>query len=241
LVSWKHLGIRFWLRSLNAWRQDEEIDAFSAHYPRSVRVVRWRGGATSRAGWGRSAYCNQRQERGACPPVCPTPVEMSPTVQGMGENLKKRPARGFALPDAAFPRYRHDCPRPPGGGGGGQRPGGVGVYCNQRQERGACPPVCPTPMEIPTTVQRMGENLKKRPARGFALPDAAFPGYRHDCHRPPRGGGGGGRRPGGVGDTGILQPETGEGAFCPLPVCPTPVEISPTVQCLMIRPGCGFP
>ena len=31
-------------------------------------------------------------------------------------------------------------------------------------------------------------------------------------------------------DACILQPETGEGAFCPLPVCPTPVEISPTVQ-----------
>ena len=68
-----------------------------------------------------------------------------------------------------------------------KRPGGVGVYCNQRQERGACPPVCPTPMEIPTTVQGMGENLKKRPARGFTLPDAALPGYRHDC--PPGGAG----------------------------------------------------
>ena len=34
--------------------------------------------------------------------------------------------------------------------------------------------------------------------------------------------------------------EAGEGAFCPLPVCPTPVEIPPTVQCMGTRPGYGL-
>ena len=29
----------------------------------------------------------------------------------------------------------------------------------------------------------------------------------------------------------MLEAETGEGAFCPLPVCPSPVAIPPTVQC----------
>ena len=29
----------------------------------------------------------------------------------------------------------------------------------------------------------------------------------------------------------MLEAETGEGAFCPLPVCPSPVAIPPTVRC----------
>ena len=34
--------------------------------------------------------------------------------------------------------------------------------------------------------------------------------------------------------------ETGEEAFCPLPVCPSPMEIPTTVQCLRIHPGYGL-
>jgi hypothetical protein len=139
---------------------------------------------------------------------------------------------------------------PPGGGGGGQRPGGVGVYCNQRQERGACPPRLPLPPwrcphgpgyggELEEKAGRgggcrhiatrdrgeahapspsapppwrcphgpgYGGELEEKAGRGFALPDAVFPGYRHDCPRPP---GGRGRRPEAGRGGGILQPETG--------------------------------
>jgi hypothetical protein len=81
------------------------------------------------------------------------------------------------------------------------------AYCNQRQGRGFLPPPrLPHPRGDVPTVQGMGENLEKRPARGFALPDAVFPGYRHDCPRPPRGRG---RRPEAGRGGGILQPETG--------------------------------
>jgi hypothetical protein len=69
-------------------------------------------------------------------------------------------------------------------------------------------------------MQRQGRGLKREPARGSTLPDAPFLGYRHDCPRPR--GGGGGRRPGGVGDAGILKAETGGGAFAPSPSAPPP-------------------
>ena len=92
----------------------------------------------------------------------------------------------------------------------------------------------------PPTVWCNGDTPRIRP----------FPGYRHDCPRPGRGGGGG-QRPGGVGDVSILKVETGEGAFCPRPICPTPGAmsprvyiphgcISPTVQCPGIHPGYGL-
>ena len=51
-----------------------------------------------------------------------------------------------------------------------------------------------------------GASLKRVPECGLALPDTTFPG-----HLPP-----------GVGDAGILEAETGEGAHAPLPVCPSP-------------------
>ena len=51
------------------------------------------------------------------PPRLPNPRGDITHGPAYGENLEKRPARGFALPDAALPGYRHDCPRPPGGAG----------------------------------------------------------------------------------------------------------------------------
>ena len=63
------------------------------------------------------------------------------------------------------------------------------IATRDRREAHA-PPSAPPPVEISPTVQGMGRTWRK------------------------------GQR--GVGDAGILQPETGEGAFCPLPVCPTP-------------------
>ncbi len=39
------------------------------------------------------------------PPRLPNPHRsISPTVQGMGENLKRELAQGFILPGTAFPR-----------------------------------------------------------------------------------------------------------------------------------------
>ena len=169
---------------------------------------------------GRGGGCRHiatRDRGGAfCPlPVCPTPVEMSPRSRVWGRTWRKG-RRGGSLSRMRFsPGIATTAPAPPGGGGGGQRPGGVGVYCNQRQggqgrhmdaksrrcrhiatrdrREAHAPPSAPPPVEISPTVQGMGRTWRK------------------------------GQR--GVGDAGILQPETGEGAFCPLPVCPTPTGV----------------
>jgi hypothetical protein len=143
-------------------------------------------GEKASAGWGMPAYCNQRQGRGlfAPSPSAPPPQEYITHGPVSDDTPRMRLSPGIATT------------APPGGGGGGRRPGGVGVYCNQRKGRGACPPVCPTPTGVYHPRSRVwGRTWRK------------------------------GRR--GMGDAGILQPETGEGAFCPLPVCPTPVEMSP--------------
>ncbi len=66
-----------------------------------------------------------------------------------------------------------------------------------------------------------GESLKREPARGSTLPGTALPGY------PPSGRGRRRGEPGGVGDAGILKPETGEGAFAPSPSAPTPWRCLP--------------
>jgi hypothetical protein len=151
-------------------------------------------------------------------------------------------------PRLPLPPWR--CPHGPGYGGELEEKAGRGggILQPETGER-RMPPRLPNPRGDITHGPAYGENLEKRPARGFALPDAALPGYRHDCPRPPGGAGeeAGGRAGWGMpaygkrrdrggkvaiwtlnyADAGILQPETGEGAFCPLPVCPTPVEMSP--------------
>jgi hypothetical protein len=270
------------------------------YHPRSrVWGRTWRKG---RRGVGDAGILQPETGEGAfCPlPVCPTPVEMSPRSSVWGEPEEGAGAGvyspGYGLSpgiamtapaprgDASHGPVSDDTPRmrpspgiamtaPPGGGGGGQRPGGVGVYCNQRQERGACPPVCPTPRGDVPTVQGMGRTWRKgrrgmgdagilqpETGEGAFCPLPVCPTPRGDVpHGPvsddtPRmrlslglamtapPGGRGRRRdePGGVGDAGILRAEKQGRGACPS-VCPTPVEMPLTVQCLMIRPGCGFP
>ena len=159
-----------------------------------------------------------------------------------------------------FPGYRHDCPRPSRGGGGGQRPGGVGdadilraeilggwssgfsgaplpgvgdvgILKAETGEGAFCPlPVCPTPRGDASHGPVYGASLKRELAQGFALPGTAFPRVSPRLPPPlpgrgrrPEAGRGGGCEHIGSRDRG--------GGFCPLPVCPIPVGIPPTVQC----------
>ena len=71
-------------------------------------LSRWYDGEEARRA-GRGGGC-QHIESGETgerrmPPRLPNPHRsISPTVQGMGENLKRELAQGFILPGTAFPR-----------------------------------------------------------------------------------------------------------------------------------------
>ena len=90
--------------------------------------------------------------------------------------------------------------------------------------------LAPSPDPTPTGVYLPRSSEWGEPEEGAGA-GVYSPGYgfpRVSPRLPP---------PLGVGDAGILNAETGEGAFCPLPVCPTPRGDVPTVQGMGIRPG----
>ena len=157
-------------------------------------------------------------------PVCPSPRGDASHGPVYGASLKRELAQGFTLPDTAFPGYRHDCPRPSGRGRRPEAGRGGGCRHIEYRDRGGGflpPPRLPhPPWRYPPRSSVWGGAEEGASAWVYS------PGYGLSLGiattAPAPRGGGEGRRPGGVGDAGILNPETGEGAFCPLPVCPSP-------------------
>jgi hypothetical protein len=162
------------------------------------------------------------ERRDAPAPSAPPPWRC-PHGPAHGENLKKELVCGFALPGTAFPRVSPALSLP------GERRD-ADILKAETGEGAFCPrPVCPTPTGVYPPRSRVWGGIEERASAWVRSPGYGFPRGIATTAPAPRGGGGG-RRPGGVGDAGILKVETGEGAFCPLPVCPTPRGDVPTVQ-----------
>ena len=177
---------------------------------------------------GRGGGCRHiaTRDRGGAfvlPSVWPHPRGDVLTAQGMGENLEKRPAR-VLLSRCGFPRVSlMTAPAPPGAGEEARGRAGWGHIATRDRGQG----------RHMDAKSRRCLHIATRDRREGACPLSAPPLWRYHPRsrvgEPEKNKGG---------DAGILNQI--EWVLVP-PSAPPPRGDVPTVQCLMIRPGCGFP